>query len=176
MSPDFRTPSRIGHSVSNVPGLFCQGCARSVPIDGIHPLTPSPLIFWNESGNGGPGLKFLSSKELWAKYWEQTACEWERAFPFDEIYVCYPVYLIVKSRELRRKSDRLCRNGKNAGKCWVRGISPFHFSKKLKVNRPRLRSVLPTRRTPRRAGQPLSWRIKPVLIATSGPAPIQNRF
>ncbi len=25
--------------------------------------------------------------------------------------------------------------------------------------------------TPRRVGQPLSWRIKPVLIATSGPAP-----
>jgi hypothetical protein len=106
---------------------------------------------------GGLGLKFLSSKELWAKSWEQRACEGERAFRFDEIYICYPVYLIVKSRKLRGKSDRLCRIGKSAGKCWVRRISPFHFSKKLKVNRPPLRSVVPTRRTPRRVGQPLSW-------------------
>jgi hypothetical protein len=30
--PSLYTPSRIDHSVSNPPGLFCQPCARSVPL------------------------------------------------------------------------------------------------------------------------------------------------
>jgi hypothetical protein len=34
-------PPRISNSVRNAPGLFCQGCARSVPALG----TPLPLCF-----------------------------------------------------------------------------------------------------------------------------------
>jgi hypothetical protein len=30
----------------------------------------------------------------------------------DELYICYRVYLVVKSREMGRKGEALCQNGK----------------------------------------------------------------
>ena len=90
--------------------------------------TPSPLIFWNQRGLGS---KVLSLKELQGKSWKQMGCGWMRAFLVDEIYICYRLYLIVKSRELRGKSGKLCRNGK---KNW----QFLQCGRSLKVRRPHL--------------------------------------
>ena len=66
-------------------------------------------------------------------------CGRGRAFLIYQIYIYYRVYLLVKSRELRSKRERLCRNGKRIREffeCgWVDSSSPSS-PKGVKVGQP----------------------------------------
>lgn len=102
--------------------------------------TPHPLIFWNQSGSGRLGSKFLSSKGLQAKSWKQMGCGRGKALFIEEIYIHYRVYLIVKVKTIVEKSQTLCRNRKGSGNLQCGRLSLEFavptFTKSVKVGQP----------------------------------------